>query len=466
MTTPAAAAIYARISSDAEGTGLGVARQLEDCRRMAAELGWTVAEEYVDNDLSAYSGKQRPGYERMLTDVADGLRDGVIVYHLDRLTRRPVELEAFVAVVDAAGVKHVRFVAGDMNIGTGDGLMVARMLGAMAAHESATKSRRVARKAEQRAAAGLPGGGPNRPFGYDDDKITVRAEEAAVIRSLVARFLAGESTRSLARWLDAEGIRTVNGKQWRTPTLRGMLASGRIAGLREHRGVVVGPAVWKPIITEDERRRVLATMEARKTSGRRSPQRYALTGLLRCGRCGNTLYSSARVGTRRYVCLSGPDHGGCGRLTVVADPVERLISDAVLWRLDTPALADALSGSAARDAKTATLAEDLSENKAQLDELAQAFAARAITMREWLAARKPIEARIHTAERRLTRATRSDALAGLAGNGTALRVQWDALNLDRRHAIIAAVLDHAVVGPGTVGARALDPDRVQPIWRL
>jgi site-specific DNA recombinase len=67
-----AAALYARISSDQEGSGLGVARQLEDYRRLAESLGWSVAEEYVDNDLSAYSGKRRPAYERMLANLAEG----------------------------------------------------------------------------------------------------------------------------------------------------------------------------------------------------------------------------------------------------------------------------------------------------------------------------------------------------------------------------------------------------------
>jgi DNA invertase Pin-like site-specific DNA recombinase len=185
-------------------------RQVEDCRGLAASLGWMVAEEYIDNDLSAYSGKARPAYQRMLDDLGDGLRDAVIVYHVDRLTRRPVELEEFVATVDAAKVRQVRFVVGDMDLGTGDGLMIARMLGAMAAHEFATKSRRVKRKMEQNAAAGLPHGGWQRPFGFDEDKVTVRADEATIIRMLVARFLAGESLRSLAVWMDSEGVRTVS----------------------------------------------------------------------------------------------------------------------------------------------------------------------------------------------------------------------------------------------------------------
>jgi len=461
------AAVYARISSDQDGTALGVARQLDDCRRLADDLGWAVAEEYVDNDLSAYSGKARPSYERMVGDLADGARDAVVAYHVDRLTRRPIELEQFVAVLSDASVGHVSFVSGgDLDVANGDGLMVVRMLSAVAASESATKSRRIRRKMDEVAASGEPHGGYLRPYGFEDDKKTHRPEEAAIVRTLVARYLAGESMHSLATWLDNEAVPTVCGGVWKSTTLRPLLSSARIAGLRTHRGQVVGPGTWEPIITETERAKVLARMTERATSGRPSLRRYLLSGLLRCGRCDGRLFSAARQTSRRYVCKSGPDHGGCGRLTVVAPPVEELIAAAVLYRLDSPELTDALAGRAAVDQATAAVSEQLSADRAQLDELAGIYGAREITSRQWLAANKPIEARIHDAERRLTRATRSDALAGLVGNASRLRTEWPGLNLDRQHAIVAAVLDHAVIAPGTPGARSLDPQRVLPLWRL
>ena len=466
-TSVRAAAIYARISSDQDGTTLGVQRQLEDCRKLAADLGWHVGDEYVDNDLSAYSGKRRPQYERMLADLADGTRDAVLIYHVDRLTRKPIELEQFLDVLTAAKVRHVRFVAGgDLDIGNGDGLMVLRMLLAVAANESATKSRRVQRKMLQNAEAGLPHGGYRRPFGYDTDKITVLPDEAQTIRTVAERYLAGESLRSLATWLDEQGIATVSGKPWRTPTLRALLASGRIAGLRDHQGQVIGPAVWEAIISEQTRKRILSRMAEQTSSRRRSPRRYLLSGLLRCHKCQHTLYRAAREDVRRYVCSSGPDHGGCGGTFVVAAPVEDLIAQAVLFRLDTPELADALAGRAAADEQTAELSQALTEDQEQLAELTALYASKSITAREWMEARNPIQARIDRTELAIARATRSDALAGLVGNGEQLRGAWAGLNLTRQAAIVRAVLDHAVIGPGTRGARAFDPDRVTPLWRL
>ena len=242
------------------------------------------------------------------------------------------------------------------------------------------------------------------------------------------------------------------------------MTSARIAGLRIHRGEIVGEAVWEPIITLEMRDKILAREAQQRVEGRRTPRRYLLSGLLRCGRCGGKLFSSPRADTRRYVCSSGPDHGGCGRLTITAEPVEELITEAVLYRLDTPSLAQALAGNAGRDEQLAALTESIALDRGQLDELAGIYATKAISVREWMAARHPIEDRITEAERRLARMTNTDALAGYVGNADALRGQWVDLNLTRQNAIVRAVLDHAVVSPAA--GSQFDPGRVEPVWRL
>jgi DNA invertase Pin-like site-specific DNA recombinase len=459
-------AVYARISLD-DGTALGVTRQVEDCRKLAAELGWDIVEEYVDNDVSAYSGKRRPAWEAMLADLAEGRLDAVLAYHPDRMTRRPIELERFVEIVTTAQVRHVQFVSGgELNPGSGDGLLVLRMLAAVAANESASKGRRMRRKNDEKAAAGRPHGGSIRPFGFEDDRITHRPAEADLIRQIVARYIAGESQTSLTKWLDKTAVPTVSGKPWNTTTVRGILKSPRNAGLRVHRGEVVGPGAWKPIITPADHDRVLARMADAARTGRRTNRTYLLTGLLRCSKCGGKLFSAARPDRRRYVCQTGPDHRGCGGIMVTAPPVEDLVTDAVLYRLDTPELADALSGRAADNDQAAALSDQLAEDRAQLNELADAYAHKAITMREWMTARTTIEARIEHTERRRARLTRSEVLTGFVGNGAELRAKWATLDLTQQAAIVSAILAHAVIHPGTPGARAFDPNRVELVWKL
>jgi DNA invertase Pin-like site-specific DNA recombinase len=466
MTGIKAAAIYARISADATGEALGVQRQLEDCRRLAESAGWMVADEYVDNDVSAFSGKRRPEYERMLADIAEGSRDAVLVYNLDRLTRQPIELEEFARVCDGAGLSMVRTVTSDFDISSDDGLFMARMMAAFAAKESGRKSARMKRKAQQKAEQGLPHVTAQRPFGYSRDGMHIDQAEAAVIVEVVDRYLAGESLRSLATWMDQQGIRTVKGGPWRTPTLRALLRSGRIAGLREHRGEVVAKAVWPPIITSAKRDQVIALMDAKATSGRRTPRRYLLSGMLRCGKCGTRLYSNVRNGyERRYVCSSGPDHDGCGRLTVRAAPVEQILTDAVLFRLDTPDLAQALTGKRDDD-RAALLGDEMAEDQRQLDELAQLYADRQITAQEWMTARRQITDRIEATRRQIGRVTGHRMLAELLGTGSQLRDTWANLTLQRQAAIVAAVLDHAVIAPIERRSAKFQPERIQPVWRV
>jgi len=85
---PRAAAIYARISQDREANLLGVTRQIDDCTADAAGAGGRCGV-YVDDDVSAYSGKHRPAYRRMLEDIRDSRIDAVVVWNLDRLHRHP-----------------------------------------------------------------------------------------------------------------------------------------------------------------------------------------------------------------------------------------------------------------------------------------------------------------------------------------------------------------------------------------
>ncbi len=363
MTTPTASAIYARISLDHEDLGKGVDRQVADCTKLAKQLGWTVADTYVDNNVSAYSGKRRPEYERMLADIEDGTIDAVLVYNMDRLTRQPREFERFNDIATAAGLTNVRFVTGDMDFGTDDGLFIGRIQAASAAQSSAATSRRITRKNQERAAEGKPHGGSTRPYGFENDRVTHNKIEAGLIRQLAARYLAGESLRSLTLWMTEQGVPTVRGSAWRSVTIRQIISSPRNAGLREYQGAIVGPGCWEPIISPTDRDRVLAVVAGKKVSGRRSNRKYLLSGMLRCSNCHNMLFSSARQETRRYVCMSGPDHGGCGGITIVARPVEELIRDAVLVRLDSAALADALAGRNQADEDTASLMIDLTADR-------------------------------------------------------------------------------------------------------
>src|SRR2546428_4515661 len=190
------AAIYVRISSAPSGEADGVTRQENDCRRLAAAKGWEVTRVYPDNDVSAFNGKIRPQYLALLEDMKAGDLDAVVVWHEDRLHRQPRELEGF---IDLANSKQIQLatVTGDIDLATPEGRLRARMLGNVGAYESEHKAARIRRKHEQLAAEGRISGGGDRPFGYDDDRKTIRTPEARLVREATKHVLAGGSLRSL-----------------------------------------------------------------------------------------------------------------------------------------------------------------------------------------------------------------------------------------------------------------------------
>lgn len=437
-----------------------------DCERRAAELGWVVAERYVDDDVSAWSGKQRPEYERMLADLASRRIDGMVVYHVDRLHRQPKELEEFFDVVKAAGVEDtLATVTGRMNLADPDGQFQARILGAVAKKESDDKSRRIRRKHEELAVAGKPSGGGHRPFGYEADKITVRPSEAAAVRQCAERLLAGQSLRQLAIGLNARGITTSTGGSWAQGTLRRLLLSARISGQREHHGEIVGKAEWPAIISPAETAQIRALLSdpSRRTS--QGPRRYLLHGVLTCGHCGEKLVARPRAGgQRRYACAKGPGFSGCGKTYITADDVEDFTARVVLHRLDSPEVAASVDERPA-DPDLERWQGQLEADQAQLIELATAYGEKQLSLREMLAAKAPIEARITEARRQLSRSSQSRVLNPYLGQGERLRAEWGDLDLDQQHAIVSAVIDHVEVGPGRPGYNRFDPSRLTPVFR-
>ena len=105
---------------------------------------------------------------RLLESIESKEVDAVIVWDLDRLVRRPVELEHFFAVADAAGMAKLATIGDNVDPVTGEGVIVARIKGAVA-EEVRKNGKRLRRKHLELAEAGRPHGGGNRPFGYERD---------------------------------------------------------------------------------------------------------------------------------------------------------------------------------------------------------------------------------------------------------------------------------------------------------
>ena len=459
------AVIYCRISQDRTGAGLGIDRQREDCEALANRNGWDVVEVYVDNDISAYSGKKRPGYRQMLADLDEGTATVVIVWHTDRLTRSIVELEEYIDLSERRGIATHTVQAGTVDLATPSGRMTARILGAVARQESEHKGHRVARARQQRALAGEWAGGI-RPFGWgaptgevrqkvdrktgeevevpELDMMKAVPEEAEALRYWTDQILSGASIRSLVKWCADKGITTTRGNPVSHTVMRDMLLRPRNAGIAVYRGEEVGRGKWDPIVEETKYRAVAAILKdpSRTTTPGAAPK-WLGSILYRCGRgeCPHFVYVTQSGGRRfpSYRCQTG--HGGGRR----AEIVDQYVEDVVVERLSRPDAHDLLEP-APDGVDVAALQTEAEEIRMRLRNLAGKYGAGEIGDMQFSVGSDTARAQLEGVTKQLARAATQDPLVGLVG-APDVRKAWKALELEQQRNVLRALVEVTLKTP-------------------
>lgn len=456
------AGLYARVSEDRDETRLSVTRQLEDCRAHAARHGWEIGDEYIDNGISASDPRvRRPQYERLLDDIAAGWVQAVVVWDIDRLVRRPMELEQFFEVCDKAGLTTLASIGGDIDLGTGDGVVTARIRGAIAAEEVRKSSRRISRKHRQLAEAGRPAGG-KRPYGFGADHITHRDHEVALIREAAAHVLAGGHLTPLVRDWNQRGVATSSGVgSWTFSSLRSILINPRNAGVRMLNGVEVATAVWEPIFDRATLDALTMVLTHPTRQAPRPAQPYPLRGFVTCGLCGAPLRGNARRGGYRdYKC--SVQHGGCGRILINAERLENEVMTPLLAWLDTPAVVAVLGtrrGPHARE--LASLVRRISDDEHAKRRIADDhYVNRTLDRASFLRLTGAIDTRLAQGRSQLATEEGIAAIGGLIGHA---RQRWPQLTRDVRRRILAALLADITITPGVRGR--WDPRRIRTRWQ-
>jgi site-specific DNA recombinase len=467
-------ALYARISRVMEASDTeGVSRQLADGRAAVARRGGTVVAELVDNDISAsrFSTRARSNYRRVLDMIEAGEVDGVWIWMEDRLHRQVIELAEFLKACEQAGVTKLASAGGEFNLADPDQRMLLYIKAAMAEAEVEKSSKRIRRQRLEAAERGERHAGGSREFGTvgvgKNSVSEAQAEaERELIREAAARVLAGDSLRGIVLdWLD-RGVRTSTGRVFVNASLRQMLRSPRIAGMRVHHGKLYR-GQWEPIIPVEEWK-VLAEIlsdPARKTNLRGGTPRYLLTGLIYCARCGRPAYGrKGRVyaGRRQpdaYGCHGLREEGGCGGVRRKMADVDGLIIETLFVALESPAwnqLADRPAADPSRE-----LYEALAHDQGLLDRLEDKLVEELIRPETAKRKRAEIERRMEAARAKLAQLGDSRVAAQVPRN---LRDVWPSLSLDRRRAILAAVIERIEVHPQGSGQR-FDPDAIKVTWR-
>lgn len=453
----AAAVIYARQSLDRSGEGAAVDRQVADCRALAEKRGWTVVDVLIDNDVSASNGKARPGYARLLEMMRAGSVDNVVVWHVDRLTRRLIDLEEVIGLCEAT---HVRLatVTGDLDLATDTGRMLARILASVARGEVERKGARQRRANQQRAESGK-GRWTRRPFGYDreGDRVFIVETEAAALRAAARDVLAGRSLGSIAAEWNAAGIKTSTGAQWVTSPLRRALLNPRIAGRSMYNGTDLGAGEWTPILDPELHHKVEERLlEPGRRTAFNTTAKHLLSGICECGTCGATMYGSPmKVGERRWMAYRCPAYHVTRRM----DLVDEVVVGTVLGRLSRP---DALA--------LLTPDEDVDALRSQSNDLRDRRDALAALLADGLLS--PAAVRVQAGklakdldgiEGRIAAALGDNPAAAVAGADD-VEAAWSALPLASRRGIIRTLMTVTVLSAGK-GAR-FTPEQVNIEWKV
>ncbi len=431
-------------------------------------MGWQVARVFVDNDISAFSGKARPAYKQLLEAMAAGSVQTVICWHTDRLHRSPRELEDYIEISESRGITTQTVKAGDLDLSTPSGRANARSLGVWARYESEHKSERIIRKKVELAQAGKFSGGPV-PYGWRIEKKSetpaIVQEDAAEIRKAIAAIIAGASIGSIVKDLNGRGVPTRRGQTWTSTSVRNLLLRPTNAGLTAYKGEIMKEkSTFPAIITEDEWRTVKAivTNPARR-SQTDSRVRHLLAGLLRCGTCGAAMKTSSRAGGAGeskfyYKCPTT----GTGHAFQTAEPVEHLITETVLARLSDASVLARLNGPDDQRVQQ-SLQSEASVLRGRMDEAAESFADGLITRKQLEAINARVGGRLDVIEQELASAARSSVVPVSAGRN--LRGWWDDADIERRRAVINALLVPVVQPIRKSAPRLFDPSRVRIEWK-
>jgi DNA invertase Pin-like site-specific DNA recombinase len=484
---------YTRISEDPDDKRLGVNTQNEDTADEVAKLGGTLRKTYVENDTSAWKKRKvkvkdptgreydgyrviRPLWHEALHDLRTGVIRGLMVYNLDRLARDPRDLEDAIEAVQHYGATILSATNSDIDLSTESGIMSARLHVLMANKASADTARRV-RRAHLRAAREGKAVGGRRPFGYNDDKVTLRESEAALIREAAADVLAGTKLATIAqRWNDA-GVKTVMGTTWTGGQVLQLLRSPRIAGWRIHRPTgskwTAVPSValdkhgepvrgeWTPILDDATHRQLVALLtsrpEKRKRLPRRNARQYLVTGLLRCAECHSVMYGNRVSDTSHYYRC---DTKGCSN-SASGRGVDDWVAQCVVARseLVEPNASPAQQPSSDRLRELSRHIDGVGE---MIEDIMAAYRAREIPARVAFANVTELED-----SRDAALAERDVLEAELAAGAPEVvdTASWAAMDVDHRRAAAERVLQAVYVRRATKRGNVFDRSRLDPVWR-
>jgi DNA invertase Pin-like site-specific DNA recombinase len=464
------AGCYCRISSDPKDKREGVDRQKEDTTAVCEIQQWVPAGFYIDNDKSASNGKERPEWDRLLADISAGNIDAIAAWDQDRGWRMMHELEDLRRFFTGLGREIPLATTGQgvIDLYSPTGVMMAQIKTAVSEHEIAMMKVRMRRAARQKAEQGKPKW--KRAFGYvpdtrpkekDDGTRQVDKQVAEAVEQAYRAVLAGASLGDIAATFNSDGLHGLNGRPWTTSSVSLFLRKPRNAGLRDHNDELVydkdGEPVkgtWPPLVDVGLWRQVQYKLNGPGRGGPKAVRRHLLTGVLRCGKCGDHLTGqwTTRKGIR-YACR------GCHGVSVGAADVEPMVYEYVSGRLARPDAVDLLKAELHDAAEAEALRTEENTLRSRLNEIADERADGLIDGAGYKRATERVKDKLAAIERRQQDQERLQVFDGIPLGTPKVVAAIAQLSPDRFRAVVDLLMMVTVLPVGK-GRQVFNPARV------
>lgn len=219
------ACVYTRVSTDAQGEDGKVS--LPEQERMAKACieskGWTYVRTYEDN---GYSGRttDRPALQSMLSDILKGGIDAIVIYKLDRLSRKQRDT---LSIIEEFLLKNnVDLVSLNETLDTTSPWGRA-MIGVLSSFNQLESENIALRTTMGRYATAREGGyaGGKPPLGYKavDGQLVIVPEEAEIVRLVFDLRGKGETLQGITRELNNRGYRSKKGNEFKHSAIQTIL---------------------------------------------------------------------------------------------------------------------------------------------------------------------------------------------------------------------------------------------------
>jgi site-specific DNA recombinase len=311
------ARIYIRVSTQEQAIeGYSIPAQKEKLIAFCKAKDYIVGDIYIDGGFSG-ANMERPGLQKLLSDVKSKDTDIVVVYKLDRLSRS--QKDTLYLIEDVFLPRDIAFVSMQESFDTSTpfGRAMVGILSVFAQLERENIRERSMMGKEERAKEGLWGGGMD-PFGYDyikEKDMLVPNANAELIKKAYELYLKGYGTPRISKELG--GISRSKVRAW----LMAPVYAGKIA----HAGKIY-PGQHEPIVSWETFLQVQEIMERRSRKRGKPVSVNVLAGLVRCKQCG-ALYGSRKSHKNYYLsCYS--------RTGYVPEMIKKEGCTNKNWRLD------------------------------------------------------------------------------------------------------------------------------------